>query len=32
VADAGHHLGARPIGADALASFAEAEITESSRA
>jgi heterotetrameric sarcosine oxidase gamma subunit len=32
VADAGHHLGARPIGADALASLAEAEITESSRA
>jgi heterotetrameric sarcosine oxidase gamma subunit len=32
VADAGHHLGARPIGADALASFAEAEIAEASRA
>jgi heterotetrameric sarcosine oxidase gamma subunit len=32
VADAGHHLGARPIGADALASLAEAEIAESSRA
>jgi heterotetrameric sarcosine oxidase gamma subunit len=32
VADAGHHLGGRPIGADALASFAEAEIAESSRA
>ncbi|MGH2870221.1 MAG: hypothetical protein ACRDNK_21955 [Solirubrobacteraceae bacterium] len=32
VADAGHHLGARPIGADALAGLAEAEIAESSRA
>ncbi len=32
VADAGHHLGARPIGADALASMAPAEIAESSHA
>lgn len=32
VADAGHHLGARPIGADALASFADVAIAESSRA
>jgi heterotetrameric sarcosine oxidase gamma subunit len=32
VADAGHHLGARPIGVDALASLTEAEIAEPSRA
>lgn len=32
VADAGHHLGARPIGADALASLVQAEIAEASRA